>query len=194
MRFKGNRVDRRMKTAAWLRYVAGQVEALDREEAAEGLDDRALADTTLAYHEAQWAGRCCEVGPAGYLCTEPIPHETAHVSTAPNGTEFDRWVTADLPFLAEEQAAGRCAAINEGRRYACSLDLGHLGAHMALAPADEPDAGDEVVDTWIGRSTARSRTTTSGSGRPSSMICRSRTIARVYAGTCSTSTNLVVSQ
>ena len=75
---------RRMKTAAWLRYVAGQVEELDREEAAEGLDDRALADTTLAYHEAQWAGRCREVGPAGYLCTEPLPHETVHRSTAPN--------------------------------------------------------------------------------------------------------------
>ena len=88
--------------------------------------------------------------PAGYLCTEPIPHETAHVSTAPNGTEFDRWVTADLPFLAEEQAAGRCAAINEGHRYVCSLERGHTGAHTALAPADEPDADDEVVDTWIG--------------------------------------------
>lgn len=140
---------RRMKTAAWLRYVAGQVEELDREEAAEGLDDRALADTTLAYHEAQWAGRCCEVGPAGYLCTEPIPHETAHVSTAPNGTEFDAWVTADLPWLANEQAAGRCAAINEGRRYVCSLERGHAGAHTALATPD-PEAGDEVVDTWIG--------------------------------------------
>jgi len=58
--------------------------------------------------------------------------------------------TTDLPFLAEEQAAGRCAAINTGRRCVCSLDLGHAGAHTALAPADDPDADDEVVDTWIG--------------------------------------------
>jgi hypothetical protein len=41
-------------------------------------------------------------------------------------------------------------AINEGRRYVCSLERGHAGAHSALSPADDPDADDEVVDTWIG--------------------------------------------
>lgn len=135
---------RRMKTAAWLRYVAEQVAVLDQDDAAAVLDDPTILP-----------GRCYDVGPAGYTCGEPMPHPTVHIAyldetLSPTGRVIaDQWVSADLPWLAEQQKRGVCAAINKGRRYICSLDLGHPGAHVARTdgePLDSPAA--EVVDTW----------------------------------------------
>lgn len=134
----------RLKTAAWLRFIAASVEDLERDE----YDDTSLTDTTKAYREGRWAGDCPETGPNGYRCTEVVPHPDIHRAVAPEGEVWDAWVTPDLPFLAEQQAIGVCAAVNESRRYICSLDLGHAGAHVAKS-TDETDGEPEVVDTWV---------------------------------------------
>jgi hypothetical protein len=109
-----------------------------------------LDDTLLAFGEAKWAGRCRNVGPAGYLCTESThdgPHDV-HRSMAPSGEVFDVWTWGpegeelldECDTEALHLAAGLCIAHYQRpgeHQYTCTRDEAHDGDHVSEGPEGE---------------------------------------------------------